>query len=155
MGARLPNPLRVKLHHSYNVTEAARVCGVHPNTIRTWIKEGLPVCDDRRPVVMLGRPFREFLQAKRKKNKRPCGPGRIYCVGCRSPKVPAGNMADYIPNTTVGGSLAAICPDCNSMIYRRVSVAKLASVRGELEVTVTQADSRMDESTHPFVNSDL
>jgi RNase P subunit RPR2 len=155
MGARLPNPQRAKIHRTYDVAETARLCGVGRNTVRKWIKEGLPVCDDRRPVIVLGSDLRAFLQAKRTRNKCPCGPGRIYCVRCRSPKVPAGNMADCLPSTRTGGMLAAICPDCGSMMYRRVSLAKLASVRGELDITVTQAHSRIGESNHPSVNSDF
>jgi len=155
MGARLPNPQRAKIHRSYTVEEASRLCDVHRSTVRQWIKHGLPVCDDRRPVLVLGHHLRAFLQAKRTRNKCPCGPGRIYCVRCRSPKLPAGHMADYIPLSSVGGSLTGICPDCGSMMYRRVNLAKLASIRGELDITMPQAHSRIDESTHPFVNSDL
>ncbi|MEY2161778.1 MULTISPECIES: helix-turn-helix domain-containing protein [unclassified Rhodanobacter] len=151
----MPNPQWAKIHRSYNVEEAARLCGVHRNTVRQWIKQGLPVCDDRRPVLVLGHQLRVFLQAKRTRNKCPCGPGRIYCVRCRSPKVPAGQMADYIPLSSAGGSLTGICPDCGSMMYRRVSLTKLASIRGELDVMVPQAHSRIGESNHPFVNSDL
>lgn len=155
MGARLPNPQRAKIHRSYTVEEAARLCNVHRNTVRQWIKQGLPICDDRRPVLVLGHHLRAFLQARRTRNKCTCGPGRIYCVRCRSPKVPAGGMADYIPSTSTAGMLAAICPDCGSMIYRRINVTKLASIRGELDITVPQAHSHIGESIHPFVNSDL
>ncbi|EIL98258.1 hypothetical protein RHOFW104T7_15795 [Rhodanobacter thiooxydans] len=63
-------------------------------------------------------------------------------------------MTDYLPSTSTGGTLAAICPDCGSMMYRRVSLAKLASIRGELDITMTQAHSRIGESAQPFVNSD-
>lgn len=155
MGACLPNPQRAKIHLTYDVAETARLCGVGRNTVRKWIKEGLPVCDDRRPLIVLGSDLRAYLQVKRTRNKCPCGPGRIYCVRCRGPKVPAGNMADYLPSTCTGGMLVAICPDCGSMIYRRASLSKLASVRGAMDIAVTQAHSRIGESNDPFVNSDF
>ena len=155
MGTRLPNPNRAKIHRSYDVHEAARLCGVTRQTIREWIKQGLPVCDQHRPLVVLGADLRAFLQARRTRNKSPCGPGRIYCVGCRSPKVPAGHMADYLPSTATCGKLAAICPDCGSMMYRRVSLSKLASVRGDMDIAVTQAHSRIGERAYPFVNRDF
>lgn len=155
MSARLPNPQRAKIHRNYDVAETARLCRVHRNTVRQWIKQGLPVCDDRRPLIVLGSDLRAFLQTKRTRNKCPCGPGRLYCVRCRTPKVPAGNMADYLPSTSTGGMLAAICPDCGSMMYRRVSLAKLTSARGAMEITVTQAHSRIGESIPPSVNSDF
>jgi RNase P subunit RPR2 len=155
MGARLPNPQRAKIHRNYDVAQVATLCDVGRNTVRAWIKKGLPVCDDRRPLIVLGSDLRTYLQAKRIRNKCPCGPGRIYCVRCRSPKVPAENMADYLPSTSTGGMLAAICPDCGSMLYRRVSLAKLASVRGAMDITVTQAHSRIGESNDPSVNNDF
>jgi len=155
MGARLPNPNLAKIHRTYSVHEAARLCGVTRNTIRRWIKRGLTACDEHRPVIVRGADLRMFLQDKRTQNKRPCGPGRIYCVGCRSPKKPAGSIADYLPSTAAGGKLAGICPDCGSMMYRRVSLAKLVSVRGEMDIMVTQPHSRIGESKQPFVKRDF
>src|SRR6516162_8070923 len=34
------NPRRVKIHRTYTVEEAARLFGVHKNTVRTWLKTG-------------------------------------------------------------------------------------------------------------------
>ena len=155
MGKRLPNPRLAKIHRTYTVEEAARVCSVHRNTVRQWIKSGLPVCDDRRPTLILGRHLRDFLQTKRTKNKCPCQPGEIYCVRCRIPRSPAGGMADYEPSSDTGGALVGICPVCEAMMYRRVSLAKLGQIRGELDITMSQAHSRIGDIPHPFVNSDF
>jgi hypothetical protein len=54
-------------------------------------------------------------------------PGRIYCLPCRAPKVPAGKISDTIR------SLQGICPDCNRIIFRRVNPQKLAAVHGDLD----------------------
>ncbi len=54
MSKRHPNPRLVKIHRSYTVEETATVCGVHRNTVRQWIKTGLPTLDARRPVLMQG-----------------------------------------------------------------------------------------------------
>jgi hypothetical protein len=35
------NPRRAKLHRSYTVEETARLFGVHRNTVRAWLKQGL------------------------------------------------------------------------------------------------------------------
>ena len=52
------------------------------------------------------------------------------------------------------GTLQGICPDCNRMIYRRVNPQKLDAVRGDLDVTVSQAASRIEETANPNVNCD-
>ncbi|MGB4910901.1 MAG: helix-turn-helix domain-containing protein [Candidatus Dechloromonas phosphoritropha] len=155
MKKRLHNPNLAKIHRNYSVDEIATLFGVHRNTVRAWVKRGLATSDDRRPMLILGRDLVAFLQAQRAKNKRTCQPGEIYCVRCRAPKAPAGAMADYEALTATQGNLIAICPDCETLIYRRVSLAKLAQVRGKLDITFPQALRHIDESLQPSVNSDF
>ena len=155
MRKRHPNHRRVKVHRSYTVEEIAGLFGIHKNTVRAWVKAGLPTCDNKRPVLILGRDLIAFLQACRAKNKQPCRPGEIYCVRCRSPKSPAGDMADYLPVTETIGNLIAICPDCNSIMNRRVNLAKLGLVQGKMDISFPQALRRVSESNQPTVNSDL
>src|SRR5664280_1787844 len=155
MGKRHPNHRLVKIHRSYKVEEIARLLGVHKHTVRAWVKAGLPTCDNRRPTLIRGPDLISFLQVRRAKNKRPLKPGEIYCVRCRAPKVPWAEMADYQPVTEKLGNLTAICPDCESMMNRRVSLAKLGQVRGKLDITFPQALQRIYESNQSSVSSDL
>ena len=99
MTKRHPNPRLAKIHRNYTVDEVASLFRNHRNTVREWVKRGLPTSDNKRPMLILGRDLSAFLQARRAKNKRPCQPGEIYCVRCRAPKAPAGDMADYQPVT--------------------------------------------------------
>lgn len=155
MAKRHPNHRLAKIHRNYTVEEIASLFGIHRNTVREWVKRGLPTSDDKRPMLILGRDLSAFLQARRAKNKRPCQPGEIYCVRCRAPKPPAGDMADYQAMTETLGNLIGICPSCESMMFRRVNLSKLGLVRGKLDITMPQALSHIDESTQPSVNSDL
>ncbi len=155
MRKRHPNYRLVKIHRSYTVEEIANLFGVHKNTVRAWLEAGLPTCDDKRPMLILGHDLAAFLQARRARNKQTCRPGEIYCVRCHAPKFPAGDMADYQPVTAKFGNLTAICPDCNSIMNRRVSMAKLGQVRGKMDITFPQALQRLSESNQPTVNSDL
>jgi Homeodomain-like domain len=154
MGCRRPNPQLVKVHRNYSVGEIARRFGIHKNTVRNWLKQGLVAIDGQRPILILGRGLSRFLTERRRKTKQSCGPGRFYCIACRAPKVPAGNMADCIQMSASSANLCGICPDCNRLIYRRVNLAKVDAVRGNLEITFTQPHQRLGGSAVPSVNCD-
>jgi hypothetical protein len=154
MGFRHPNARLAKIHLSYSVEDTSRLFKVHKNTVRRWLKQGMKPIDDQRPTLIRGDEIRRFLSERRVQAKRACGLGRIYCLPCRAPKVPAGNMAECVATSDTAGTLQGICPDCDRMIYRRVNPQKLEGVRGVLEITVTQAWSRIEEMARPNVNSD-
>jgi Helix-turn-helix domain len=154
MGSRHPNPRLAKIHRSYSVEEMARLFNVHKNTVRAWFKQGLQPIDGQRPTVVRGEEIRSFLGRRRAQAKRPSGPGRIYCLPCRKPKVPAGRMAECVLTGDTTGMLQGICPDCDRMIYRKVNPQKLNAVRGDLDVTVTRAEARIEETSNPNVNCD-
>ena len=155
MRKRHPNPRLAKIHRNYTVDEVATLFGIHKNTVREWVKRGLPTNDGRRPMLILGRDLVTFLTTRRTKNKRTCKPGEMYCLRCRAPRAPAGDMVDYVPVTATLGNLVAICSTCETMMYRRVNLAKLEQVRGHLNITVPQALEHIGDSAQPTLNSDL
>ncbi len=155
MAATRPNPRLAKIHRSYTVEDIAKLFSVHRNTVRAWITRGLPTIDQRRPVLVLGRHLADFLTARRTANKRPCGPGQIYCLRCREPRAPAGGVVRYRPLTPTQGNLVGICGCCGAGLNRRVSLAKLPLVQGGLSVTLPQAREHIGERPLPSLNSDF
>jgi hypothetical protein len=155
MERRRANPQLIKVHRNYTVEQAGKTLGVHKNTVREWIKDGLPIIDEKRPHLILGRDLKDFLRERRRKKKRTCGIGELFCVRCRAPKFPAGNMADYVPDNETVGNLVAICPDCGFIMNRRVSKANLEQVCGKIDITFSQASRRLNEIDQPSVNSDF
>ena len=149
MGYRHPNPRLVKIHRNYSVEQIARLFGTHKNTVRKWLKEGLPAIDDQRPTLVLGHELSRFLIERRQTTKQSCGPGRIFCVACRAPKVPAGQHGGLHLHERHDGNLCGICPDCGRLIYRRVNLAKIKEVRGDLEITFREAYPRIREVCSP------
>src|SRR5260221_14166753 len=103
MGSRHPNPRLAKIHRSYSVDEMARLFNVHKNTIRSWLKQGLAAIDGQRPTVARGDEIRRFLTNRRARAKQACGPGRLFCLPCRAPKVPALKMAECVTTSDPTG----------------------------------------------------
>ena len=80
----------LKAPRSYTIDEVARTLEVHRNTVRHWIKAGLPVIDGKRPVLMLGADLVEFLLQRRDARRQPCRAGQMFCLKCRKPQEPGG-----------------------------------------------------------------
>lgn len=154
MKRRRIDPRHAKLNRNYSVEEAARLFGAHRNTVRAWMRAGLKPLDGQRPTLFMGEELRRFHEARRASRKRPTPPGMIYCLRCREPRRPAGNMADYVPRTSTSGDLQGICPACEAMLFRRVNLAALETIKAGLDVTVRPADPRISKREEPSLNHD-
>jgi hypothetical protein len=144
--AKHPNPNLAKIHRNYTVEEVANLFSVHKNTVRSWVKDGLPTNDDNRPMLILGSNLKQYLQAKRKSNKRKCLPFEIYCVRCRLPRLPDENMVDYEPINCNMGRLIGLCPSCGGIINKYFTVAQLELIQGKLDITLPKALKHINES---------
>lgn len=149
------NPRRVKIHRSYTVDETAMLFRIHKNTVRAWLKSGLQPIDSRRPILILGHQLVRFLHARRQDKRQRCLPGQFYCFRCRTPRASAANRAEYLPITASSGNLRGSCVKCGTRMHRRVSLPKLATAIGNLEVALPQAQQRIMETPELSLNSDL
>lgn len=153
--AKLQNPNLAKIHRNYTVEEIALLYAVHKNTVRLWIKDGLPTIDQKRPILIAGADLRRYWHSKRTRGKRKCQPFEMYCVRCRKPQRPAENMTDYEPLNADTGRLIGLCPDCGGIINKFVKFTRLNEIRGQLDITQTKALKQISESDKPLVNSDF
>ena len=134
MANRRYNPRLAKSLHSFTIAEAADLYGVHRNTVRHWLADGLKPLDARKPVLIHGTALNLFHSDRRRSAKRVCGPGEIYCLPCRAPRRPASDIANYTQLTASVGALVATCPVCGRMMTQRVNAARLAKFSAEIEV---------------------
>ena len=152
MPGKRVNPNRAKVNRSYTIAEVARLFGVHKQTVRNWLRDGLQSLSEKRPILILGRVLREFLTARRQQARRPCGVGHLYCVRCRAPQSPAGGMLDYLPMTPATGSLCGICSTCDALMFRRVRLLNVDAVRGQSAVAYPQGKERLRDTPVPSLD---
>ncbi|MEO1686687.1 MAG: helix-turn-helix domain-containing protein [Pseudomonadota bacterium] len=132
-----PSHHRVKTHLVYTVAEAAEATGVHRQTVIRWIKaQGLSATCDQRPWLIRGAELKVWLRDRRDRGRTSLGAGEIYCLPCRKPVKPDGDLAEYRARTERTGLLAGICPCCEGMVHRIVREADLDRVAADLDVTV-------------------
>ena len=155
MKRRRPNPRRAKIHRSYDVAEMASMFDVHRNTVRSWLKQGLRTIEGVWPTLILGTELRRFLIKKQGQRKRRLQAGQMYCMRCRDARWPALDMAHYVPFSLTGGNLKALCPMCESWMYRRIRLSDLDPLKAILDVTITPADEPLGQTSTPSVNNDF
>lgn len=149
------NPRAIKLHRSYSVEEAARVLGVHKDSVRGWRSHGLAAVDDNRPVLFAGSDLRSFLETRRAGRKRPCGSGMLYCFRCREPRTPALGMVDWVSINASTGNLSALCSVCETQMHRRARRDALAAIMPGLQVQIVEGPSRLNGERTPSLNCDI
>ena len=154
MARKRINPRLAKLHRSYTVEEAARTLDVHKNTVRGWIKKGLPIADKSRPTLILGGELRQWLEKQSKARKRPCPPGTFRCFKCREPRAPALGMVEYQAFNSKSGNLKALCCSCDTMMHRCTGKDKIAAVMPGLDVQMTEAPPSILERVELSLNCD-
>lgn len=155
MPARRANPNRVKRYRSYSIDELARCLDVHKNTVRHWQAQGLEPIDNSRPVLFHGPTVRAFLANRNSSRKRPCPPGTLYCFRCRSPRLPALGMVDFVPIRPASGNLRALCACCDTIMHRRVRETEIAKVMPGCTVQFTQAQPNLSGQTALSLNCDF
>jgi len=76
--------------------------------------------------------LRVFLDARRKRAKRLCPPGFLFCLKCHEPRPPAERMIDYAPLAATSGNLIGLCSKCSGLMFRRIKQPDVARFQAAL-----------------------
>jgi len=151
--AKRYNLRAVKKNHPYTVEEAADALGVHEQTVRAWFPKGLRVLKSKTPYLILGDDLQSFLGKMKAQRKRPLGLNQLYCLKCRSPKTPYGNLADFIAQASGRGRLQGLCPACDSLCQRFVGRDEIAVIAPDLDIAIPACMNSLNEQAKPAVKT--
>ncbi len=155
MSGKRVNYRLVKRYRNYTVGDISRLLTVHKNTVREWIKRGLPVIDGQKPTLVLGSELKCWLAQRRKAAKQPCGPGELYCLKCRMPKRPALGMVDYKSKNDLTGCITALCESCERPINRNARFTDLPIIMPGMAIQFAEHQSSISGRANPPSNCDL
>lgn len=142
---------RIKSHRSYTVDELAGMLCCHKNTVRSWLRQGLPLLEDgKRPALIHGATAREFLEARQRRAKQACAPDEMFCFKCKRPRRPALATADFRATSSIGGVLSGLCSECATLMFKRTSAASVAALSATLEIKFLGPDGRLMSSPTPL-----
>ena len=136
---RTYNTRLIKRAYSYSIDEICELFDIHPNTVRSWIRDGLEPIDGNRPTLIHGSALTAFLKDRQSGRKRACRRGELYCCSCRSPQRPWERLVDVEFLTPDRLLLKAICGQCGSRMNRIGSRSKRAEYEELFDIqTVTE-----------------
>jgi excisionase family DNA binding protein len=150
--AHRPKWQSLKIHRNYTIDEAARVLGVCKATVRRWIKvKDLPVLDDRRPLLLLGRDLIGFGKTQRRP-KQKCGLDQAYCFSCRTPKNAAFGQMEIIQANSKTANVRMQCQTCMSLMHKRFAWRDLSQISPFARLSASQAHRHLIEINAPCLN---
>lgn len=115
------NPNRIKIHRCYTVMDVSETLGVHPKTVRNWIRVGLPVIDDKRPLLIDGADLKIYLKQKRKTYMHQCEVHEMYCFKCKQPQKPNVESLEFIAKPAGMAQMSGQCSECDCQANKYVS----------------------------------
>jgi hypothetical protein len=142
------NTRHIKAKRSYTVERLATLCGVHPNTVHEWVKQGLPRMDGSYPYTFWGQEVIDFLNARQRKNKVTLAVDEFYCCKCQAPRKAWEGVAELAMRTSKTGNLKALCEQCDTRLHKLISLAKLAEIKNALTLLASTLVQPTNNSTN-------
>ncbi len=131
MSKRLYTHRRLRYWYTYDIDEICAVFadkGLHPQTVRGWIKAGLKTIDSGKPVLIYGNDLISFLKKRNDQNKCSTAFDQFYCFKCRDARSVFQNR---IAIKQQGQFLKASghCRQCKTRMYKSYSLAAYPQLR--------------------------
>lgn len=133
--AKRPNPMRLRAARSYSVIELADALDVSVGTVRRYVRRGMPVMKAKRPALILGEDAKDFLTAMKNKAKRPLAPNELYCLTCKEPRRPFGDLVDLYCQEGRTARISGLCEVCENLCNRVVSEEQIAQLSEFFDVS--------------------
>lgn len=145
----------IKIHRSYTVIEVSETLGVHPKTVRNWIRVGLPVVDENRPLLISGIDLKIFLKKKRNNYMHQCEEHEMYCFKCRQATNPCIESLNFVAKPAGMAQMAGRCNECGCKANKYVSWRDVDQIWLELGGKLPIAEKHLNLRENTLLNYPL
>jgi len=153
MGRRIYPLNRIKYWWAYDIDEICELYkeySLHPQTVRTWIRNGLLTMSGR-PVLIYGNELIKFLKKMNTSNKCLTGFDQMFCMSCKDAKT---FYKKQVSAELVNGGLRvkAVCCDCKNKMNKGYGLDDLPKLQRLFHVVDVL---QLYDSKQPSLNTHL
>lgn len=131
MSKRLYPHSRVRYWYTYDIEEVCDLfndLGLHPQTVRSWLKDNLKSIDGGRPRLIHGNDLIVFLKKRNHQHKCVTQLNQLYCMGCGDAQFVFKNMVFIEQNQNLL-KVQARCRVCKSIMHKNYKIEALPELR--------------------------
>ncbi|OFC70825.1 helix-turn-helix domain-containing protein [Alteromonas confluentis] len=159
--SRRNTPSRIKSNRNYTVIDVSETLGVHPKTVRNWIRVGLPVVDSKRPLLINGADLKVHFKQKRSAIRFNVAKHEMSCFRCQGAMKPNIESVQFIEQPAGMALMKGVCNECGCRMNKYVSWRDVHEIWLELKGKLPIAQKHIilrdqNLSNYPFsgVSSD-
>ena len=119
---------RIRERFSYSVQEVCDLLSIHKNTVREWLRNGLPKTDQHKPYLIYGSDLRLFLNNRQQSRLKKCAVNEFYCLRCRTQRRSFGNLVDVRQYAAKTVMLCGLCEVCETPLHKLQSLKNLPEI---------------------------
>ncbi len=120
MSRRLYAHNRVRYWYAYDLEEICALfsdTGLHVQTVRTWIKDGLKTIDGGKPALVYGHNLIEFIKRHNAKGKCALPFEQFYCLKCHDARPPFRGQVIIKPQHSFL-KVSSHCRACKTLMFK-------------------------------------
>lgn len=143
MSGRLYPHGRIRYWYAYDIEDICTLfndLGLHPQTVRKWIKDGLPTVDTGKPILIYGNNLIEWLKKRNYSNKCSTELNQMFCMKCQDARQVFQRQISIDQNGRFL-KVKGICRNCKTIMNKNYKLAVLPELRQLFKVVdVLQLD---------------
>lgn len=136
MSKRLYSHKKVRYSHAYDVDEICTLfsdLGLHAQTVRKWIKNGLKTIDKGKPALIYGNDLITYLKKHNNKNKCSTAFDEFFCMSCQDARPTFQNQITVKQKESFL-QVQGICRQCKTRMFKNYKLVDLPELKRKLKL---------------------